>query len=174
MLGLYTQSKLGLELASKQQKSSGISFEYIRGLVDGEGSFSFCNIPVTKSHEGQVKKFLLPAFILSMHARDKDLLMLVKNKLKLKNRIYEYRSTPLHMYNKSYKRGNKAILIVRDFPALKNVIVPLFYGKLQGYKRIQFHEWLERIGSDTMVVPKYKLIYRLHKNNYFVNNPKYD
>jgi hypothetical protein len=62
-----------------------ISYDYIRGLVDGEGCFTFCSI---KSN-GLKKQ--LPAFVISMSERDEKLIGLVKEKLKLRNRIYKYK-----------------------------------------------------------------------------------
>ena len=91
----------------------------------------------------------------------------IRNKLGLKNRVYTYRSTPLHAFNKSYIRGSKSMLIVRDFPSLKNIIIPVFYGKLRGYKGIQFNAWLELIGTDPAVPNLYKLLYRLHKSGFY-------
>lgn len=144
-----------------------ISYEYIRGLVDGEGSFTFCTRPGLLKVDGQIFKPKIPAFILSMNSRDKDLIISIRNKLGLKNKVYTYRSTPLHAFNKSYIRGNKSILIVRDFPSLKNIIIPVFYKKLRGYKGIQFKAWLELIGTDPAVPSLYKLLHRLHKSGFY-------
>jgi len=144
-----------------------ISYEYIRGLVDGEGSFTFCTRPGLLRVGSDTFKPRIPAFILSMNSRDRDLIISVKDKLDLKNRVYTYRSTPLHAFNKSYIRGSKSILIVRDFPSLKNIIIPVFYGKLRGYKGIQFNAWLELIGTDPAVPSLYKLLYKLHKSGFY-------
>ena len=144
-----------------------ISYEYIRGLVDGEGSFTFCTRPGLLKVGGSTFKPRIPAFILSMNSRDRDLIISIRNKLGLKNRVYTYRSTPLHSFNKSYIRGSKSILIVREFPNLKNVIIPVFYRKLRGYKGIQFKAWLELIGTDPAVPSLYKLLYRLHKSGFY-------
>ncbi len=147
-----------------------ISYEYIRGLIDGEGSFTFCTTPNLLKINDEVFKQRIPAFILSMNSRDKDLISSIRDRLGLKNRVYTYRLTPLHTFNKSYIRGSKSMLIVRDFPSLKNVIVPFFYEKLRGYKGIQFKAWLELIGTDPAVPSRYKLIYRLHKNGFYNQN----
>ena len=147
-----------------------ISYEYIRGLVDGEGSFTFCTTPGLLMVDGKAFKPRIPAFILSMNSRDKDLIVSVRDKLGLKNRVYTYRSTPLHTFNKSYIRGSKSILIVRDFPSLKNIIIPVFYRKLVGYKGIQFETWLELIGTDPAVPNLYKLLYKLHKSGFYEEN----
>ena len=151
-----------------------ISYEYIRGLIDGEGSFTFCTTPGLLRVGDKVFKQRIPAFILSMNSRDKDLIASIRNRLGLKNKVYTYRSTPLHAFNKSYIRGSKSVLIVRDFPSLKNVIVPLFYEKLRGYKGIQFKAWLELIGTDPAVPSRYKLIYRLCENGFYNQNSRFN
>ena len=62
---------------------------------------------------------------------------------------------------------------MREIGNLKNVIVPFFYNKLAGYRRTQFDKWLEDIGKDPRVPESYKIIYRLHKNNFYKNNQKF-
>lgn len=74
-----------------------------------------------------------------MHERDEYLLELVRDTLKLKNKIYNYE---LKNMGDGWKRGGKTILIVREFESLKDMIIPLFYKKLRGNKGIQFAEWL--------------------------------
>lgn len=136
-----------------------INRDYIRGLVDGEGSFTF-------SSEGKGRK--IPSFQLRMHIRDEFLLQKVRDFLGLKNKIYTYH----YLGKDGIKRGPVAILIIREFGSLKNVIIPLFYKSLIGYKSIQFNEWLEKIGSDPDVPERYKLLYRLHKNGFYSREHK--
>jgi hypothetical protein len=137
--------------------------DYIRGLVDGEGCFSFCNVPLAK---GQLIKSRLPTFILSMNIRDEALLEAVKDHLGVKTKIYK-----LGPYRKDgYNRGMVARLMVRDIGTLKNAIVPFFYKKLRGYKGIQFNEWIENIGKDERVPESYKIIWRLCKSGYYDKN----
>src|SRR3989344_569479 len=96
-----------------------ITYEYIRGLIDGEGCFTFC---------GTYNGNKLPTFVMQMHERDKSLIIAVKDKLGLDNPIYI-----LGPYKKDgYKRGKTARLIVRDLGSLKNIIIPLFRNKLVG------------------------------------------
>ncbi|OGY63472.1 MAG: hypothetical protein A3I24_01745 [Candidatus Harrisonbacteria bacterium RIFCSPLOWO2_02_FULL_41_13b] len=144
-----------------------ISDDYIRGLIDGEGCFTFCNVPVYRGKE----KVKLPAFALKMNERDIDLIKKIKDQLGLRNKIYIYRQTTLKTFNSSgpkiYQRGRTATLIVRDLGQLKNIIVPFFYKKLIGHKGVQFIEWLENIGRDPLVHEDYKLIYRLYKSGFF-------
>lgn len=150
-----------------------LSNEYIRGLTDGEGSFSFCTVPKFVMREGIVIRQKVPAFLISMHCRDKELVESVRDTLGLRNRVYQYRNTPLHTPEKSYKRGDKVMLIVRDLGQLKNIIIPFFYKRLKGYKGKQFEIWLDKIGSDPEVIDDYRVIYRLHKSGWFEENPKY-
>ena len=65
------------------------------------------------------------------------------------------------------------VLIVRDFGQMKNIIVPLFYKKLHGYKAKQFSEWLDRIGTDPNIPEPYRLIYKMHKTGFYDRNPKF-
>ncbi len=138
-----------------------ISYDYIRGLVDGEGCFTFCSIKFYG-----VKK-QLPAFVISMSERDENLIGLVKKKLKLRNRIYKYKKrTRIDSYN----RMPMVTLIVRDIGQLKNIIVPVFYKKLYGNKGKQFEKWIDRIESDPLVPENYKLISILYKNGFYDKN----
>src|SRR3989304_2719995 len=141
-----------------------ISDEYLRGLVEGEGCFTFCNIPVMGKTG---KKFVLPAFTIQMHERDKSLIELLKIRLGLKNKIYVYKVRALMEKSKIYRRGPMAKLIVRDVASLKNKIVPFFYKKLHGNKGKQMIEWIEDIGARDDMPENYKIIHRLHLYGYF-------
>jgi hypothetical protein len=142
-----------VDLQSVLQKE--ISYEYIRGLTEGEGCFSFS----PDKNRGS----MMPSFTIRMHERDKKLLTIVRDRLKLKNRVYEYN----YPGKDGYKRGPTVTLIVREVGNLKNVIVPLFYKKLIGNKSIQFEKWMETIGNDQRVTRPYKFIYFLYKNGYY-------
>lgn len=142
-----------------------LSYEYIRGITEGEGCFTFCAVGTRES--GRKK---LPAFVLAMNKRDKELLAKVKEALGLKNKVYEYGP---RFRKDGYKRGGMAVLIVRDFGQLKNIIVPLFYKKLRGNKAKQFEEWLEKIGTDPVVSDTYKFIYKIYKAGFYDRNPKF-
>lgn len=149
------------------KKENKLSYEYIRGLVEGEGCFSFCSTPIKKADGTKVK---LPAFILSMSHQDKELIMLVKDRLCLRNRVYEYKR---RLRKDNYNRQSMVMLIVRDFGQIKNIIVPLFYKKLHGNKAKQFEEWLEKIGNDPAVAENYKFIYKIFKAGFYDRNPKF-
>lgn len=144
-----------------EQKSVEISYEYIRGLTEGEGTFTF-----STNRKFGIK---VPAFAIKMHARDKKLLEGVRDKLGLTNRIYQYD----HQRNDGHKRDPQAMLIVREFGQLKNIIVPFFYKKLYGNKAAQFQAWLERIGSDPEVSDHFKFIYRIYKSGFYDKHPKF-
>jgi hypothetical protein len=135
-----------------------ISYDYIRGLIEGEGCFTFCTV----GFPGNKKK--LPTFSISMHIRDKNLLELVKEKLKLRNKIYEHKPKPrINRFNKE----TMCFLIVRDIGQLKNVIIPLCYKRLVGHKGSQFDAWIEKIGSDPAVPESLKILYEIHKSGFY-------
>ncbi|MFH0890648.1 MAG: hypothetical protein V1856_01295, partial [Candidatus Liptonbacteria bacterium] len=95
------------------------------------------------------------------------LLESVRDKLKLKNKVYEYK----YQRKDGHIRGAEAMLIVREFPQLKNIIIPFFYKKLAGNKGIQFNQWLNKIGEDPMVPETFKFLYKLHSWGYYDKNP---
>ena len=149
--------------------SKKIPYEYIRGLIEGEGSFTFTSNSRKDVEGNTVVKIKIPAFAIGMHERDENLLCAVRDTMGLENKVYNYKSSNKDGYN----RGRKAFLIVREIGNLKNIVVPFFYNRLIGYKRTQFNKWIDDIGSDPEVPESYKIIYRLHKNNFYKNNPKF-
>lgn len=144
------------------QKEDSLSYEYVRGLVEGEGSFCFH----TSSVKPDGSRYKLPAFYISMHIRDKELLKKVRDAMGLKNRIYAHPSNGL-------SKCRMATLAVRDFNQLKDIIIPFFYKKLKGYKAQQFTDWLEKIGSDPEISDRFKSLYRLYKWGIYDNDPKF-
>lgn len=148
-----------------------LSYEYIRGLVDGEGCFTFCSNSIKKDYAGRtILRRKVPAFVLSMSNVDLELLEEVKETLGIRNRIYSYAP---RVDRVSHNRRGMCILIVRDVGQLKNIIVPIFYKKLNGYKAKQLESWLENIGTDPEVPERYKFIYKLYKSGYFDRNTKF-
>ncbi len=137
--------------------------EYIRGLVEGEGCFTFCTSGFTRPRKR------IPAFVISMSARDKDLIYLIKETLKLRNKVYEFKER----INGKYTSKPMVTLIVRDFGQLKNIIVPFFYKRLMGNKGKQFEEWIKKIGIDPDVPESYRFINRLCRIGYYDKNIKY-
>ena len=142
-----------------------MTYEYIIGLVQGTGTFTF----TTSSNLGSLRKRRIPAFQLRMSAYDRDLLERIRDFLSLRNKIYVYH----YPGKEKTKRKPVAILIVREIGPLKNIITPLFYNRLAGAKADQFNEWLERIGNDPFVPESYKILCRLHKNGFYLRNPKF-
>jgi len=149
-----------------------ISNEYIRGLVEGEGSFTFST--TRKKVDGT--RYKLPAFVISLHIRDKHLLQMIRDKLGLKSKIY-YKIPMVNIQNAKtgvkYLSERQAILVVRDFQQLKDIIIPFFYKRLRGYKSVQFIEWLEKIGSDSEISDRFKSLYRLYKWEMYDKLPKF-
>ncbi len=153
---------------SRTKMEKKISYEYIRGLIEGEGSFVFTSNS-RKNALGEIKKIKIPTFVIGMHERDEPLLCLARDRMGLGNRVYNYKSSNRDGYN----RGRKAFLIVREIGSLKNIVVPFFYDHLIGFKGVQFNKWLDDIGLDPDVPESYKIIYRLHGNGYYKKNPKF-
>ena len=141
---------------------TNLTNDYIRGLVDGEGSFGFESSQIFMS-DGRVGKRKIPSFRIQMHERDELLLWSIKNALGLRNKIYKYGP----YQRDGIKRGKQVVLAVRDLGQLKNIIIPLFYGRLIGHKRNQFIVWLEKIGTDPEVAEFYRILYHLHLTGYF-------
>lgn len=129
--------------------------DYIRGLTEGEGTFTFST--------NTSKKRRVPAFCIKMHARDKKLLELVRDSLGLKNKVYEYEQSR----SDGVKRSRQVFLIIRDIGSIKNVIVPLFYKNLIGNKGKQFEDWIRRIGNDPWIPERFKFIYKLYKSGFY-------
>ncbi|MBI2514873.1 LAGLIDADG family homing endonuclease [Candidatus Wolfebacteria bacterium] len=146
-------------------KNLKLTNEYIRGLVGGEGCFTFSVNSDKKTH----RKRKVPAFILQMNIRDTELIEAVPDHLGLKNKIYIY---PPYRGD-GIKRGPSARLIVREFTNLKDIIIPFFYKKLKGYKAKQFMEWLEWMGSDPLISDRFKSLYRLYKWGMYDTYPKF-
>ncbi len=138
-----------------------LSEEYIRGLVEGEGCFTF----EQKTKRGERVK--IPVFAIEMHERDEELLRLIRISMNLprinSNTIYV--NGP-YFHNGYKDNGRIAKLIVRDYLSLKEVVVPFFYGKLRGHKGVQFREWIEKIGDKNVPYP-YRQIYDLHKRGFW-------
>jgi len=108
-----------------------LSFEYIRGLAEGEGSFTFStspSYPPEKLPDGTLKRIKVPAFVIGMHKRDEELLRKVRNTLGLQNTVYRY----TRLCKRDKRIRHSAILIIREYLSIKDVIIPLFYKKLHG------------------------------------------
>lgn len=126
-----------------------LSPDYIMGLVEGEGCFTFCTIP-QKNSAG--KRFKIPTFVIQMHERDQELIKKLRDYWGLKNKIYICKAYTADGFN----RNGTARLMIRDFLSLKNIIIPFFSGRLIGYKGIQFNNWLLKIKADPDIYPKYQ------------------
>ncbi len=150
--------------------------EFIRGFIEGEGCFTFHSNTLIRN--GKTSKKKTPAFSIQLNERDKELLYAIRDYLKIKNRIYNYRGGSLTIKtsngDKVYIRGRKVMLVVRDLGSLKNTIIPFFYKKLRGYKSLQFIDWLENIGRDNEVQKSFKILYELYKSGFYEKNFIFD
>lgn len=142
-----------------------LSNDYIRGLTDGEGCFTF--YPTSFMKAGVIVKQKIPAFVIAMHVRDRWLIIEVAEHLGISGNIYINKNT----VTDGHKRGDTARFIVRSLDELREIIIPFFYRKLAGYKGEQFMKWLYNIGNDPLVAPRYKILYEKHKSGYW-DNPK--
>lgn len=136
-----------------------VSNDYIYGLVEGEGCFTLC------THKNNYSVFKVPTFCIQMHIRDRELIKTICNRLHLPNEIYEYQPSNKDGWN----RGKTVRLVVREFESLKTKIIPFFYKKLHGNKGIQFEEWINKIGFDSLVSPKFRTLYELYQSGYYEN-----
>lgn len=123
---------------SREDIRSLISDDYIRGLIEGEGCFG---------NQRDAKGNQIPAFMLKMNVRDKELIEAIRDYLGLSDRVHEYKHQGRHY----------ALLQVRDIGTLKNKIIPLFRDKLLGHKGTQLQAWLN----------KYPLLKSLHQRAAF-------
>ncbi len=133
-----------------------LSKEFVLGLIQAQGSFTFCSVPAETA--AGIVKLKVPAFILSMTHADRELLIEVASSLGLKNKVYAYPSK---------RTPGSAILIVRDLGQLKNVLVPLLRGRLMGEKKAQFEEWILNMSSDPDVPERFRIIPQLTKKGGF-------
>lgn len=145
-----------------------LSNEFIRGLVTGEGCFTF-HTNGKRMVGSEMRNWKIPAFSISMNVRDQALVNDIAQRLGLDDMVYEHNGSQAD----GIKRSKKATLAVRKLSSLKDSIIPFFYKRLSGYKAIQFQEWLENIGSDPDVRESYKLIYRLYKSGYWDKKENY-
>jgi len=135
--------------------------DYIIWLINNRGSFGFTSSGFYRNKT--------PAFQLKITARNIKILEQIRDYLGLKNKVYKY-----HYPGKDKsKREPQAILTIRDFKQLKDIIIPFSHKKLVGRKRAQFIEWLEKIGSDPDVSDRFKSLYRLYKWGAYDKLPKF-
>lgn len=109
---------------TREEISKLLTPEYIRGLFEGEGTFSV--------HGKKPSGERIPCVVLKMHYRDKALIEAIRDYFDLKNKVYEYTHQGRHF----------AMLSITDIPTLKNQVVPFFKNQLLGHKGMQFEEWL--------------------------------
>ena len=116
-----------------------LSLDYIAGLIEGEGCFTW----TFQNHTTWV-----PIFSIKMNYRDKELLKNIAFSLGLDNKIYEY----------THQNRHYALLIVRDKKSLLFKVIPAIRGSLHGYKKIQMENWVieffDRLGINVDLIEK--------------------
>lgn len=66
-----------------------------------------------------------------------------------------------------YTHGGRhyAMLIVRDVPDLKDIIIPLVGPRLTAYKMRQFKEWFRGFSS-SQANPRYQFLFNIYKDKF--------
>ncbi|HSR89414.1 MAG TPA: LAGLIDADG family homing endonuclease [Candidatus Udaeobacter sp.] len=100
------------------------SYDFIAGLVTTIGSFLWV----------KQKNSEIPVFQLKVQSKDYDLLVVIKDKLEIKETIHKY----LHQ-DRQY-----CLLLIRSRRTIENKIIPVFDGRLLGQKQIQFDLWKKK------------------------------
>ncbi|MEK7115293.1 MAG: LAGLIDADG family homing endonuclease [Patescibacteria group bacterium] len=139
-----------------------ISQEFIIGLLTQKGSFTFSTrTKYNRKRERTVHK--IPTFSLTMNKENEDLMNAIKDRLKIKNKLYKFNS----QRNDNRKRNTSITLIVRELSNIERMIIPFFHKKFIGYRTEQFNNWLLAIEKDPLVPFSYKKIYWRHKSRNF-------
>ncbi len=97
------------------------SLDFIAGLVNKCGVFMWVKQKNTE----------IPVFQIKLEAEELPLLEMIKSKLELKEKIYQY----------TQKGKPYVLLLVRKRSAIQTVLIPTFDGRFWGKKKIQFEEW---------------------------------
>ena len=136
-----------------------ISQEFIIGLLTQKGSFTFSTrTKYNRKRKRSVHK--IPTFSLTMSTENETLMNSVRDRLKLKNKLYKFTSER----NDGRKRNASITLIVRELGNIERIIIPFFYKRFIGYRTEQFNNWLLAIEKDPLVPFSYKKIYWRHKS----------
>ncbi|MBI2443683.1 MAG: LAGLIDADG family homing endonuclease [Candidatus Magasanikbacteria bacterium] len=107
-----------------EQKQPKISLNFIAGIISVVGSFLWVR-------QG---KQVLPVFQLKMQAENKQLLEIIKARLGLPEKIYQY----------AHQNRHYALLLVRKRSSLEKLIIPTLKNKLYGPKQAQFNRWMDK------------------------------
>lgn len=135
-----------------------ISQEFIIGLLTQKGSFTFSTrTKYNRKRKRSVHK--IPTFSLTMNLKNEDLMNTIRNRLKLKNKLYKFTSQRID----GRKRNTSITLIVRELGNIERIIIPFFYKKFIGYRTEQFNNWLLAIEKDPLIPFSFKKIYWRHK-----------
>lgn len=97
------------------------SLDFVAGLVNKCGVFMW-----VKQKESEV-----PVFQIKMEADELPLLEMIRSKLGLKEKIYQYLQN-----GKPY-----LLLLVRKRSVIQTTLIPTFDGRFWGQKKFQFDEW---------------------------------
>ncbi len=121
---MFFEEQMTKILETKDTKQ--LSLDFIAGLITSQGYFNWIN-----QNKGCQK---VPVFQLKMSVDNKNLIFAVRNTLRLKEPIYEYKQ----------KKSQFVLLLVRKKESIKKIIIPAFDNRLQGRKQKQFDQWKEK------------------------------
>ncbi len=139
--------------------TNSISQEFIIGLLTQRGSFTFSTrTKYNRKRKRTIHK--IPTFSLTMNIENESLISAIKDRLKLKNKLYKFTS----QRDDGRKRNTSITLIVRELGNIERIIIPFFYKKFIGYRTEQFNNWLLLIERDPLVPFSFKKIYWRHKS----------
>ncbi len=113
------------------------SFDFIAGLVNKCGVFMWV----------KQKKSEIPVFQIKMEVEEMSLLEIIKARLELKEKIYQY----------TQKNNDYILLLVRKRSVIQTKLIPNFDGRFWGKKKIQFELW-----RDKFYRKKLDFIYKNH------------
>lgn len=123
------------KILNQTTKTELLSLDFIAGIIAVTGSFLWAN----RNNE------LIPVFQIKMQATHKDLVTLVRDSLKLKEKVYEYK----------HQDRKYVLLLIRKRSTIEHKLVPAIDGRLYGQAQVKFELWLRRY-----YLKKYK--YRQH------------
>ena len=115
------------------------SLDFIAGLINKCGVFMWV----------KQKALEVPVFQVKMELEERILLEMIKAKLGLQEKIYEYK----------YKDKSFLLLLIRRRSVIESTIIGVFDGKFWGKKKIQFDAWKNKFYEK-----KLEFVYKHHNN----------
>ena len=147
----------------RQTMNNTFSKDFIIGRLTKQGSFTFSTrTKYNRKRKRTIHK--IPTFILEMGEENENLMLAIKKRLGLKNKLYKIFNSGR---NDGVDRKNSIRLAVRELKNIENIIIPFFHKKFRGYRTEIFNQWLLAIEKDPLVPFSFKKIYWRHKSRPF-------